>query len=403
MSKKVLSQSKLTTIELKNVLNHVIKNNLVIQKEGQVPVAINIVGDAGLGKTSVVDQVGQENGFKKENCVKLNLSQLDEIGDLIGIPVIEHQMIKTDVNGKTVGKWVKEKLTTLELENGFALTNKSRMGYAEPAWIVGKTGPGILFLDDYSRCSQRFAQAVMELISTQEYMSWKLPEGWTVMLSSNPDDGFYNVVDQDPAQKSRMLNVEVKWDAKIWADWAEKNKIDGRAINFVLLNPEIVGKDRSINPRSITLFFNSIKSIPNFEAQLDLIQCLGEGSLGVEATTLFTTFILNKLDKLITPEEILDTTVKFEVIEGKLNELINGKTYRADIANTLVTRLTNHILYSFDENKCDDLHMQRMKDLMLTKAVGTDLRYVFSSRSINNKSQYNVLLDDETILDMIIE
>jgi hypothetical protein len=36
-------------------------------------------------------------------------------------------------------------------ELGYTLTNNTRMGYAEPEWIVGKTGPVILLLDDYSR------------------------------------------------------------------------------------------------------------------------------------------------------------------------------------------------------------------------------------------------------------
>ena len=49
MSKgKVIEQSKLTTLELKKVLNHVIQNNKALTDLGEVPVAINIIGDAGL-------------------------------------------------------------------------------------------------------------------------------------------------------------------------------------------------------------------------------------------------------------------------------------------------------------------------------------------------------------------
>jgi len=241
------------------------------------------------------------------------------------------------------------------------------------------------------------------LISTQSYMSWSLPKGSTIILTSNPDDGMYNVSDQDPAQQSRMLNVHVKFDAKIWANWAEKAKLDGRGINFVLMHPDIVGKDKRINARSITLFLNSIRTIPNFEANLDLIQCLAEGSLGTTAATMFASFIHNKLDKMITPQELLDTTVPFDKIKEQLDTLINGEKYRGDIANAIVTRLTNHVIHNVKSSEINDEHLQRVKDLILTKSIGTDLRYVFARNTINFHDEYNVLLQDDTVMDMVCE
>lgn len=65
-------------------------------------------------------------------------------------------------------------------------------------------------------------------------------------------------------------------------------------INFVLRHPEIVSP--AVNPRSLTTFFNSISSIKDFEKELPMIQMIGEGSIGPEAATLFTTFINNRLD-----------------------------------------------------------------------------------------------------------
>lgn len=193
--------SKINIEETKNILHYVMDNNLFIQEQGKVPVAINIIGAAGLGKTECVLQVAKERGINKENIVIKNLADLEEIGDLLGMPVVEYLMRKI-IDDKVQKIWVKERAIPTYEKLGFSVTNDSRMGYSIPEWVHGKSGPGILYLDDYSRASQRFTQAVMSIILKQEYASWSLPKGWTVVLSSNPDSGDYIVTEQDPAQKS---------------------------------------------------------------------------------------------------------------------------------------------------------------------------------------------------------
>jgi hypothetical protein len=229
--------------------------------------------------------------------------------------------------------------------------------------------------------------------------------GWTILLSSNPDDGMYNVTDQDAAQKSRYMNVNLGWDATIWAEWAEKNGIDGRCINFVLLNKEIV-KDETpeVNARSITLFFNAISSIKDFNSNLPMIQLLGEGSLGVEVTTMFTSFIHNKMDKLITPEEIFDTNKNFSEIETALKDLVkSGTDYRADIAYVLTTRMLNYIEFSIKDSQITDKLLNRIEELVLANCLGSDLKFVLGRRISNLNTKYNSLLMREAFVDTILE
>ena len=405
-----MNQSKINVKELKTVLNHVIENNKVLQTENHTPVAINVVGPAGLGKTSTIKQVGVEAGFKPENIQLLNLSSLEEIGDLIGIPVVEYKMIrKVQQDNQTVtqSKWVSETALGSYEKANWLTTTESRMSYSVPEWIAGKTGPGLLILDDYTRASQRFTQAVMQLILEQSYGTWKLPQGWTIMLSSNPDDGMYNVTDQDAAQRSRYLNVELGWDAEVWAEWAEKHNVDGRCINFILMNPEIV-KDETpeVNARSITLFFNSIRSIPKFETQLELIQLLGEGSLGPEITATFTAFIHNKLDKLITTQEILDVNTKFENIEKTIKKIVkSGSKYRADIAFVLTTRLLNYIQFSMKNDDITDDVIKRLEDLIVSEVLGSDLKFVMGRKLTNLPELPNLykLITNDAVVDNILE
>ena len=399
-------QSRINIQELKTVLKHIINTNKAIQANGLVPLAVNVVGPAGLGKTSTLKQVGQECGFDKSNIVMLSLSTFEEIGDLIGIPMTEYKMIKKEAD-KTKAIWITEVAVPSYEKAGWVTTTDSRMSYSVPEWIAGKSGPGLLILDDYTRASQRFTQAVMELILNQEYASWKLPEGWTIVLSSNPDDGVYNVTDQDPAQKSRYLNLDLGWDSKIWAEWAEKNNIDSRCINFVLMNPEII-KDETpeINARSITLFFNAISTIPDFKKELELIQLLGEGSLGAELTATFVAFINNNMDSIISAEEILDVNTPFDQLENTIKDLVQtGTNYRADIAYVITTRLINHIAYKMPDKNISNAVIKRLEDLITSSVLGGDLKFVLGRKltNITHLPTLNQLLLIDAVVDNILD
>ena len=75
---------ELTLGEVKPIINYIIENNKVLQKNGQFPVTINIEGHAGIGKTAVLEEIANELGA---NFIKLNLAQLTESSDLIGWPL----------------------------------------------------------------------------------------------------------------------------------------------------------------------------------------------------------------------------------------------------------------------------------------------------------------------------
>jgi MoxR-like ATPase len=193
------STVSLTPEELKMFYKHIVDNNRYIQKKGKVPVTIEVVGESGIGKTSSIIQLAEELGL---HFVKLNLAQIEEIGDLVGFPIRQFEMAHPDQKEKA---WVNENMIDEHLGLGFVSTGKSQMGYCAPEWIANKSEGGILLLDDWNRADVRFIQAVMELIDRQTYVSWKLPKDWHIVLTSNPDNGEYNVNSTDPAQKTRFI------------------------------------------------------------------------------------------------------------------------------------------------------------------------------------------------------
>lgn len=388
-------QVSLNTSELKDFIKHIISNNRYLQENGKTPVSINIEGESGLGKTSTILQIADELNLQ---CIKLNLSQLEEIGDLVGFPMKEHEMSK----GELV-KWVTESTMPMYISSGYKPTGQKRMTHAAPEWVQGKKEGGILILDDWTRADLRFVQAVMELIDRQEYVSWKLPKDWHIILTSNPDNGEYLVSSIDSAQRTRFITAELKFDIDCWAKWAEQNNIDSRCINFLLMHPELVKND--INPRSITTFFNSISSIGNFENNLPLIQMIGEGSVGTEFSTLFTIFINNKLDNLVSPKDIL-TGADWSTIESKLRSSIyDGTHYRADIASLMATRVSNYAIVYAEKNPITDKVVDRIKDVIKTEDLfALDLHYFMIKNIISgNKTKFQKLLLDSDIVKLAVK
>jgi len=423
-----MAQVNLNVTELKGFVNHIITNNRYLQSNGKGPVSVEVVGESGIGKTSTIVELAKDNNLE---FVKLNLAQIEELGDLVGFPVRQFQMYKEktvaakkidDISYtaaqrtaassdlakmpsttiKKVGMWVDELAVEHYLKTGYKMTGKNRMSYCAPEWIADKKAGGILLLDDWNRADTRFIQAVMELIDRQTYISWKLPKDWHIMLTANPDNGDYMVNSVDSAQKTRYVTANLKFDVNVWAEWAEGAGIDSRCINFLLLHPELVTQET--NARSITTFFNSISSFEKFEDNLALIQMIGEGSVGDAFASMFTTFINNKLDKLVSPKDLL-THENESYILGELRSCIGqDDTYRADIAATLATRLGNYAVVYSKENTISTKITDRINSLATKDYFTNDLKYLVIRTIFNgNKQKFNKLMMNPAIIKMTMK
>lgn len=466
------AQVNLNIDEVKDFLKHIVENNRFLQEGGKPAVAVEIIGESGIGKTSSVLQLANEFNM---NVVKLNLAQIEELGDLVGFPIRQFQLCKEGSTGmvtktiqvpvtrmvpkmvtKTVtetkavqkqvmgpdGKmimrtvqvpvqvekqveemveetvmedrqigepgadyeclWVDENAVEEYIKRGYSFTGEKRMSYCPPEWIADKKGGGFLILDDWNRADIRFIQAVMELVDRQEYISWKLPKDWHILLTANPDNGEYLVQSIDTAQRTRFVSVNLKFDKDVWARWAEGQGIDGRCINFLLMHEELVSS--RVNARSITTFFNCISSIKDFSAQLPLIQMIGEGSVGAEFTTMFTTFINNKLDKLVSPKDILLHDNQDYII-GELRSCIGrDHNYRADIASVLTTRLINFTVNYSETNTINQKIIDRLIKLSTDDTITDDLKYVLVKKILNgNKQKFQKLMANPEVMKMAMK
>jgi len=170
-----MAQVNLNVTELKGFVNHIITNNRYLQEEGKNSVSVEVVGESGIGKTSTIVELAQENNLK---FVKLNLAQIEELGDLVGFPVRQFQMYKektvvakkvddlsmvtaaqraagsslanmSNTTTKKIGMWVDELAVQEYLKNGYKMTGKNRMSYCAPEWIAD--AKAILYLMDITK------------------------------------------------------------------------------------------------------------------------------------------------------------------------------------------------------------------------------------------------------------
>ena len=208
--------------------------------------------------------------------------------------------------------------------------------------------------------------------------------------------------EQVPITVLRFITVNLKFDINCWSEWAEDATIDSRCINFLLKHPELVSTNT--NSRSITTFFNSISSLNSFDNELGLIQMIGEGSVGSEFTTMFTMFINNKLDKIISPETIM-THESDEYILNTLKGIIgkrDGDKYRADLASIISTRLINFSVYYSKNNKIEKAYIDRLATLMNEDVFTNDLKYKIVKSIYNgDQSKFKTLMLNKTLINFL--
>lgn len=225
------------------------------------------------------------------------------------------------------------------------------------------------------------------------------------MLSSNPTGGDYFVQEQDSAQKTRYISVNLKFDAEVWAKWAEGAGIDSRCITFLMMHPELVTPE--INARAITNFFNSISSLEDFgtEESLNLIQMIGEGSVGTEFATMFTMFINNKLDKMVSPKDILLHESESYIMGALRSTIGRGNDYRADIASVITSRIINYSLHYAENNSITQKEIDRLIRLTTDpETFTTDLQYHMVKKILNgNKQRFQKMMTNTDVLKMTMK
>jgi hypothetical protein len=335
--------TKCTAQELEHFIAYTLKANEKNEQEGRKKTPLCIWGEHGIGKTETVENFAKKNGYK---WAYIAPAQFEEMGDLIGMPHISQNKEGTDI-------------TTLAI----------------PEWVPQEEGPGILLIDDVNRADDRILRGIMQLLQNYELVSWKLPKGWHIILTANPDGGDYSVTPMDFAMLTRMRHITLTFEAKTWALWAEKNGVDERGISFVLAYPELVSGERT-TPRTLVQFFDSIREIKDLKKELSLVKMLADSTLDSNTVTAFIAFLNNDLAKIISPDDILSTKNFEKEIYEKIRALIQQEVKRVDMLSVITTRFVNYIL--LNQAKIKEEQVENIKKFMKMDFLPNDIRLLMS-------------------------
>jgi len=328
--------------EIKVILSHIFERNNDLNKEDKRGTAVCIWGTHGLGKTQIVRDYALEKKWKFSYIAP---AQFEDMGDLHGMPTV--------------------------VDPDKRITGDEYTVYSPPDWVPREEGPGILLLDDINRADDRILRGCMQLLQNFELTSWKLPPKWQIVATANPEGGDYSVTPMDGAMLTRMLHATLKFDAKIWAEWAYAANVDERGIAFVLTYPELVNSDRT-TPRSLTQFFEQIASIENLKDNLQLVQALALSSLDEVTVSSFIAFVNDELTQLIDPEEILDAE-DFKSLEKRIKDISVDESgaKRVDRLATMCSRL--YLKLASDDYKQGKNHSKNLIKFLMFETIPNDL------------------------------
>ena len=199
---------------------------------GEVPL---LVGETGIGKTSLARELAHKNGWSLIN-IDGNLLKEGEIG---GLPAISSYQKDKD------GLLVEEKTTI------YAVHYKLRAIDEE----IAKGRTVLLFIDEINRCEHAVQQELMNLILNREINGYVLSKDVRIVAAMNPADSYdYEAVAMDAAQENRFVWLYMEADYLQWLDWAAQAGIDEAVMEFISTFPEYLDKhnedDLNATPRS---------------------------------------------------------------------------------------------------------------------------------------------------------
>ncbi|MBB1062592.1 ATP-binding protein [Limosilactobacillus fastidiosus] len=265
----------------------------LVLRAGNVP---SIVGEAGLGKTALVEEVAKKMNAKLFTTVV----SLSEKGDLaIPVPPLtSDSFVETKNHGRLAN-----------VQFGYSETLISIIRYSEenPQKKI------IWFLDEFNRGPQAVQSELMNLVLQRQINSLRLPETVKIVIAENPDntmEGFenseYAVSTGDAAIKDRTVRLVMTSSTSEWLAWAKKplrqggrSNINPLVIDYLTRYPSRLIQSHQFNldlnptPRAWERVSKDLDQLQEFprEVQEQLAPDLFSGDLGTEIGVSFAEFV----------------------------------------------------------------------------------------------------------------
>jgi hypothetical protein len=163
-----------------------------------------LIGNAGVGKSSVVKELAESRGCR---VIDLRLSEL-EPGDLVGMP-----FVKKD-------------------EQGIETTY-----YAKPHWWP-TDGNVYLFLDEVDRCREDMIPLAMQLTLDRRAGNRTLPPGVRIYAAGN--GGKFATIALDQAFCNRVAYIQFTPTREEWLKWAKNSEVHRAVVDFISAHKDML-------------------------------------------------------------------------------------------------------------------------------------------------------------------
>ena len=294
----------------------------LILKSEAVPL---IIGESGIGKTSLVKKLSKEKGYY---LVTIDANLLKE-GEIGGLPTVEYYDV------------YKEEAIEKRKRTVYAVHTK--LVDIERAAKEDENRKIILFIDEINRCEHSVQQELMNLILNKEINGYVLPENVQVIAAMNPSNKYdsfenseYQVVDMDPAQENRFVWVEMDSDVNEWIKWGmgKESLIHEHVLEFISTFKEYLHRPDAMDsikatPRSwerISRAYKVYLQSRNIYSD-NIFYNVVKGNVGSAIAQDFISFIKNYKSISIKPKDIFDSEVISENIKERVSLESHSRLY----------------------------------------------------------------------------
>lgn len=212
----------------------VIKESIMICREAIVTPFI--WGHRGLGKSSLVRQITQDNGwgFIDLRCSQIEASDIRGLPDRVGDRTCYLPPADMPIGDLSTQRITQELADTIGVESGngdvFVETMKRmrspdletrRLYYQKLQQLQPRFPNGILFVDEVNRAQDDVLQAIFQLVLDHKVGQYVLPPGWSVVAAGNFQEGYMVTGFNDPAFLDRFCHMTLSIGETTLEEWVQ--------------------------------------------------------------------------------------------------------------------------------------------------------------------------------------
>jgi hypothetical protein len=285
------------------------------------------IGDAGLGKSQVIQQWVKDQREKdpKFGYIDLRLSYL-ESPDMIGYPD------KAQINGE----W-------------------RQINALPDFWPT--EGRGLLVLEEVNLAQPSVLNTLMQILTEKKCHNYVFPSGWIICAAVNPDTEHYNVTAMSKALMNRFSSYHIEYDKQTFIehikDTWDKNVVEFlKGSQWAYMAPDKLGKkdgkeDVYVSPRTWHKISDAELASMRDDRELHRITVIEE--LGADVGSLYHAFCFDE-SPVYASDILADEKEAFK----KLKKQCQKGHYKGDLVSATVESLSTEFSGEVDKKNTVD-------------------------------------------------